>query len=616
LLAWPSALGAVLVTLLAPAGPVAGWVVLALAVVVEFGAGWPFLRNAARLVAHRAVNMDTLIALGTLAALAVTATQAVTGGVGHAHGVGSVAFADRLHPVMAPLIISVLVVGRWIESIARERATRVMRSLLALRPPAVCLVEAPGDIDGCWVAPETVPVGGLVRVRAGETIPLDGVVVSGCSAVDESMLTGEPFPRDRRAGDVVTGGTGNGAGVLVVKVTAAAVDSVLDTLQRVVDAAQRDKARLQRIADRVTQFFVPVVLILAALSLMGWWLASGRVLTGVLSAVAVLLVACPCAMGLAAPLATMVGLGRASAQGIVVRGGDALERLAGVGWVAFDKTGTLTERFARVREVAPVPGFDRDEVLRVAAAVEADGDHPIARAIRERVGSPPAATELRVLSGVGVAGVVGEHQVRVVTVRQVDLPATLVEAVEGFHRDGDTVVAVERDDTVIGAISIINPVRAEAAEAVRELHAMGLRSVILSGDGAVAVAAVGATLGVGEVHGELDPLDKAAVVRGLRGSGGVVMVGDGINDAAALASADVGAAVGGGVEAALGASDVALLGTDLRGVPAAVRIARATVNVIRENFGWAMGYNVSALPLAALGLLDPLIAPSRWACRA
>ncbi len=388
LVAWPLALAAAAVAVLGPENATAGWWVVALAAVAVLGCGAPFVLGALRLARHGALSMDSLIALGTTSALAVSVLEAAVFDGRHVHLGGGGTIAAALHGVMAPVIIAVLATGRWVETRARDRAGSAMHALLGLRPPVARLLAGPDDERGELVAPESVPVGALVRVGNAEPVPLDGVVVAGTSTVDESMLTGEAFPADRGPGQAVVGGTRNGDGVLVVRVTAVAQESVLARLQRMVEDAQRDKARLQRLADRVSAVFVPVVLAVAALAFLGrWWLA-GDAGAGLLSAVAVMLVACPCAMGLAAPIATMVGLGRASELGILVRSGDALERLAAVDLAVFDKTGTLTARTAVVAGVVAAPGCTGTRVLELAAAVEADADHPIARAITARVDVP------------------------------------------------------------------------------------------------------------------------------------------------------------------------------------------------------------------------------------
>ena len=613
LISWPLALTALVVAVAAPETATAGWTVLALAVVVEFAGGWPFLRDSARLLRHGATSMDTLIALGTLAALSVSAVEAIALGGRHVHLGGSGAFAARLHGVMAPLIVAILVTGRAIEARARARAARAMHSLLSLRPPSARVVSDAADESGELVAPESVPVGALLRVRPGEAVPLDGTVVAGWSPVDESMLTGEPLPVDRGPGDPVTGGTRNGHGALVVRVDTVAAESVLARLQRLVDDAQRDKAPLQRLADRISSVFVPVVLAGAALTFLVWWLVVGNAGQAVLSGLAVLLVACPCAMGLAAPVAMMVGCGRAAALGIFIRNGDVLERLAKVEAVVFDKTGTLTERHAVVTSVVAVPGTAPADILALAAAVEAESEHPIASAITSEaaasVGRVAPASDVRSLPGVGVSGTVDRSSVRVGRLVPGGLPPSLRSGVLERYDAGETVVAVDRDGETIGAITMTTPLRPEAGPAVHHLRAMGLSSSILSGDSAPAVRTVGATLGIADARSGLSPAGKMEAVAELRRvSGHLMMVGDGVNDAPALAAADVGCAIGSGSEAALANSDVALLGNDLHGVPAAVGVAGSTYAVIVQNFGWAMGYNVSAIPLAAFGLLDPLVA--------
>jgi heavy metal translocating P-type ATPase len=607
-LSWPLAIAALVVSLAAPETALAGWTVLILGIAVEIAGGWPFLRDSARLLRHGATSMDTLIALGTLAALAVSAVEAIALDGRHLHLGGSGAFAARLHGVMAPLIVSILVTGRAIEARARDRAARAMHSLLSLRPPTARVVTRVDDDGGELVAPESVPVGALVRVRPGEALPLDGTVVSGSSPVDESMLTGEPLPVDREPGDPVTGGTRNGSGVLVIRVSAVAAESVLARLQRLVEDAQRDKAPLQRVADRISSVFVPAVLMASAATFLIWWLAIGNLGKAVLSALAVLLVACPCAMGLAAPVAMMVGCGRAAAMGIFVRSGDVLERLAKIDGVVFDKTGTLTERHAEVTLVAATSGTSEEEVLSLAAAVEAESEHPIAAAITGAARPVAVATGFRSVPGSGVAGIVDGHRIEV-SRAAAGLPGPLEPVVAGCGERGETVVMVERDGETIGVIAVTTPLRPEAKPAVAHLLSMGLPSAILSGDSEPAVRTVATELCITDARSGLSPAGKVEALTAMRSSSRqVVMVGDGVNDAPALAAADVGCAIGSGSEAALANSDLALLGNDLQGVPAAIGVAGSTYSVIVQNFGWAMGYNISALPLAAVGLLDPLVA--------
>ena len=606
---WPLALAGLGVVVFAPEAPTTGWVVLALTLVVETVGGWPFLRNAARLARHRAANMDTLIAVGTLAAVAVTAAITISLDGRHVHiGRGGVLVAG-LHGVMAPLIIAILATGRTIEARARGRAAATMHSLLSLLPPTARLVTSVDDEDGTAVAPESVPVGALIRVRPGEAVPLDGEIVAGRSWLDESMLTGEPLPVERGPGDHVVGGTRNGDGPLAIRVSATASESVLSRLQAMVEDAQRDRAPLQRVADRISAVFVPAVLIGAAITFAGWWAVTGQVGKASLAALAVLLVACPCAMGLAAPVAVMVGTGRAATLGIFVRGGDAFERLARVDTIAFDKTGTLTLREATVSDVAIADGFDRGKVLSLAASVEAEVDHPIADAIRQVSVNRVGASEVRALPGTGVEGRVGEQHVSVTRVDQTALTARLSEAVGEWLGRGDTVVQIRIDGDVAGVVAVATPLRAEAPDAVARLHAMGIATTVLSGDSEAAVTAVSRSAGIDDARHGLRPEDKVTELQALRSAGlRVAMVGDGINDAPALAAAEIGCAIGSGSEAAVANSEVTLVSNDLIGVPNAIALARATNTTIMQNFGWAMGYNLAALPLAAVGLLDPVIA--------
>lgn len=612
-ISWGLAVAAFAIAIFGPQTPFAGWSVLVLAAAVELIGGWPFLKAAVRIARHGGTSMDTLIVVGTLAALAVSAVEAIALGGRHVHLGGGGAFAARLHGVMGPLIISILATGRAIEQQARQKAARAMHSLLGLRPPVARVVGTVDDEQGNLVPPESIPVGSLVRVRPQETIPLDGTVVSGHSDVDESMLTGEPFPVARGPEDSVTGGTRNGNTALVVRTDVIASESVLARLQRLVDEAQRGKAPLQRIADRVSSVFVPAVLIGSVVTFLCWWLIAGDFGKAVLSAIALLLVACPCAMGLATPVAMMVGTGRASALGILVRGGDVLEALARADVVVFDKTGTLTESSARVTAVFTKAGVSQDALIDLATAVEQESSHPIGVAIRAaRPVSSAHAEQVVELPGMGVRGLVDQKTVEVVRLGDDDLGefrSDTSSALAEHQARGETIVAVRRDGDVLGAISLSTPLRPEASTALAMLHSMHVRTAVLSGDGAPAVDAIAGELHIDDARSRMSAADKVAAIDSMIGSNKtVVMVGDGINDAPALAAASVGCAIGSGTDAALANSGVALMRNDLEGVPAALGLSRSTLAIIRQNLGWAMGYNISAIPLAAAGLLDPLIA--------
>ena len=410
---------------------------------------------------------------------------------------GRGAFAARLHGVMAPLIVAIVASGRAVEARARSRAADALHSLLALRPPWARVVRGPDDEVGELVAPESVPVGALVRVRAGESVPLDATVVVGYSSVDESMLTGEPLPVEKSPGDTVTGGTLNGNGVLVTRVDAIASESVLARLQRLVEEAQRDRPPIQAVADRISEVFVPVVLGASFLTFLIWWLVVGDVGTAVLSGVALLLVACPCAMGLAAPVAMMAGSGRASALGIFIRSGDALERLAHVDTVVFDKTGTLTERTATVSDVTPVAG----RRPRPTCSNWPPPSRPRATIPSPRPSATPAAgrlraTDVQATPGIGVTGTVDGVTVRVRRPDGVErCPTALSAAMEDRLARGETVVLVEREGTVVGCVAVTTPLRPEAVDVVARLQQSGLATTILSGDAAGAVATVAGQLG-------------------------------------------------------------------------------------------------------------------------
>ena len=578
---WPLALVALVVAVAAPETSAAGWTVLALAVTVELVGGWPFLRNAARLLRHGATNMDTLISLGTLAALAVIAVETIALGGRHIHlGGGSGAFAARLHGVMAPIIVSILATGRAVETRARARATDALHSLLSLRPPWARVVRGPEDEEGELVAPESVPIGALVRVRAGESVPLDATIVAGCSSVDESMLTGEPLPVEKSPGATVTGGTLNGNGVLVTRVDAIASESVLARLQRLVEEAQRDKPPIQAVADRISEVFVPVVLGASFLTFLIWWLVAGNLDTAVLSGVALLLVACPCAMGLAAPVAMMAGSGRASALGIYIRSGDALERLAHVDTVVFDKTGTLTERSATVSDVPGASGIAASDVLELAAAVEAESDHPVAAAIRGAAERPAPGHRRPVhprggrdRDGRGDDGAGAPPRRR-------GAPRRPADGHGGPPRPGGDGGA-GRARRCRGRVRGRHHAAAARGRAASSpvCRQSGLATTILSGDAAGAVATVAGQLGIVDAEGGLHPDGKLAAIGALRAAGHTtVMVGDGVNDAPALSAADVGCAIGSGSQVAVANSDVTLVGSDLWGVPGRHRHRRLDVH--------------------------------------
>jgi Cu+-exporting ATPase len=536
------------------------WLAFALATPVVFVAGWPFHRAAVRNLRHGAVTMDTLVSLGTLSAWTWS-----TAALLFAEG------ADTYFEV-AGVITTLILLGRFLESRARRRAGEAIRALADLSVPD----------RGIQVGEEFV-------VRPGERIPTDGIVIRGESAVDRSMLTGEPLPEDTVPGDEVVGATINVSGRLVVRATRIGADTTLAQIARLVAQAQTGKAPVQRLADRVSAIFVPVVMAISVATLAGWLLATGDPADAFTAAVAVLIIACPCALGLATPTALMVGTGRGAQLGILIRGPEVLERTRAVTTVILDKTGTVTEGRVRLVENGLAP-----EALRLAGAVEDASEHPIGRAVAEvaraRFGSLPPVEAFTNVAGRGVSGVVEGHRVEV---------------------DRGT---VSIDGVVAGRLSVVDTVKPTSAEAVAQLRALGLTPVLLTGDSEKAARRVAKEVGVERVVAGLLPGEKADEVRRLQESGEVVaMVGDGINDAPALATADLGLAIGTGTDIAVEASDLTLVSGDLRAAADAIRLSRRVLGTIKRNLFWAFAYNVAAIPLAVAGLLNPIVAAAAMA---
>jgi cation-transporting ATPase V/Cu+-exporting ATPase len=607
--AWPLALAVLVLSMTAMEVEWARWTSAALTVPVQFWVGWPFLHAAAVRARHLGANMDTLIAVGTLAAFGHSTYQLLWGEM----------HAD-LYFDTAAVIIAFLVLGRYFESRAKTRAAGAIRSLLELAPRDARVVGADGSER--TVPVDAVRTGDVVRIRPGEKIPVDGVVLSGSSAVDESMLSGESVPVDKAPGQDVTGATVNADGVLTVRATAVGADTALAHIVRVVEAAQASKAPVQRLADRIAGVFVPVVLVLALVTFAAWSL-TGDGTHGLEAAVAVLIIACPCALGLATPTAIMVGTGVGARLGVLIRGGEVLERSTKVDTVVFDKTGTLTRGEMAVTDVVVDDGTDDRELLALAAAVEHPSEHPIARAIvafaGERGVVPAPVEGFRAVAGLGVTATLGTSTVRAgrrsfLVDEGVDVPSELVAAADALEGQGRTVTVVARDRTARGLLAVADVLRDEAPMAVGALRRLGVDIVMLTGDNRRTAAAIAAQAGVDDVIAEVLPAGKAAAVRALQDDGHVVaMVGDGVNDAPALVQADLGVAIGGGTDVAIEASDITLMRPDVRGVETALRLSRRTFRTIQQNLGWAFAYNVAAIPLAALGLLNPIIAGATMA---
>jgi P-type Cu+ transporter len=582
---------------------------------VQVWAGGRFYRAAWRAGRHGAANMDTLIAIGTSAAWGYSVVVTLAPSFATSAGLEPAAYFDS-----STIIIGFVLLGRWLEARAKSQASGAIQRLLALEPPTARVVEGSTERD---VPLAAVQPGDLLRVRPGDRVPVDGRVVSGASAVDQSMLTGESMPIEVAPGDEAIGGTLNIAGSFVLRATRVGRDTALARIVDLVRQAQGSKAPIQRLADRVSEIFVPIVLVAAAITFVAWYaLGPEPRLTLALTAfVSVLIIACPCAMGLATPTAIMAGSGRGAEAGVLIRGGEALEAAHRVDTIVFDKTGTLTEGRPTVHGIHAVPGFDETAVLDLAGSLEAGSEHPAGEAIVERaraagVGTRPI-TDFRAIAGRGVEGNVDvDGQARRVLVGTRSLLTSegveLGEAageVAGAAQSGAGVALVAVDGRLAGWLTLRDRVKAEAAAAVAEARSAGIDVWLLSGDGRAVTESIAAEVGIApdRVLAEVLPEDKAAEVTRLRREGRVVaMVGDGINDAPALATADVGIAIGTGADVAIEAADVTLVGGDPRAVAAAIRLSRATMRVVRENLGWAFGYNVVLIPVA-MGVLYPVI---------
>jgi P-type Cu+ transporter len=584
------------------------WLSAALAAPVVAYGGWPFHRAAFTNLRHRAATMDTLISVGTLASFAWSVVALFTGA--------------ELYLEVAAGVTGFILAGRFFEARAKRRAGAALRALLELGAKDVAVLR--GDPEGEVRIPvDELAVGDRFVVRPGEKIATDGVVVDGTSAVDASMLTGESVPVEVGPGDAVAGATVNAGGRLVVRATRVGADTQLAQIARMVEQAQTGKAAVQRLADRISAVFVPVVLVLAAGTLGAWLVLGYGPAAAFAAAVAVLIIACPCALGLATPTALLVGTGRGAQLGILIKGPEVLESTRRVDTVVLDKTGTVTTGRMALTGVVPAAGVDEAQALRLAGAVEDAAQHPIAaavaRAARERFGQLPPVVRFATVDGLGVTGEVDGDAVvvgrpRLLAERGLTMPQDLDRAAATALSAGQTVVAVGWAGRARALLTVADTVKETSREAVAALRALGLRPVLLTGDNGRVAHAVAAQVGIDEVIAEVLPADKVDAVRRLQDQGRVVaMVGDGVNDAAALAQADLGLAMGTGTDAAIEAGDLTLVRGDLRVAADAIRLSRATLGTIKGNLFWAFAYNVAALPVAALGLLNPMIAGAAMA---
>ncbi|QPG72257.1 copper-translocating P-type ATPase [Mycolicibacterium mucogenicum DSM 44124] len=594
------------------------WVLTALALPVVTWAAWPFHRVALRNARNRAVSMETLISVGVSAA---TVWSLYTVFFGHhateATGIWqALVGSDAIYFEVAAGVTVFVLAGRYFEARAKSKAGSALRALAALSAKNVTILLADGT--EMVIPAEELAEQQKFVVRPGQTIAADGLVVEGSAAVDTSVMTGEAKPVRATPGSSVIGGTIVLDGRLIVEAAAVGADTQFAGMVRLVEEAQAQKAESQRLADRIASVFVPCVFAIAALTALGWTLAGAGPDKVFASALAVLVIACPCALGLATPTAMMVASGRGAQLGIFLKGHRSLEAIRAVDTVVFDKTGTLTTGHLAVTAVTAADGWESDDVLALAAAVESASEHAVAVAITTSAPEHAEVVDFQAVPGRGVVGTVGEREVRIGkpswAAGGAAVPAALAEARRGAESRGETVVFVAVDDELCGAIAVADAVRESAAGAIAALHERGLKTILLTGDNPAAAAAVGAAVGIDDVIADVLPDGKVDVIQQLRDRGRMVaMVGDGINDGPALACADLGLAIGRGTDVAIGAADIILVRDSLDSVPQALDLAKATMRTIQMNLVWAFGYNIAAIPVAAAGLLNPLIAGAAMA---
>jgi Cu+-exporting ATPase len=598
------------------------WAVLQLTTPVILWGAWPFHRAAWQNLKHATATMDTLVSLGTLTALLWSLYALFLGDAGMTgmtmsfELIPSDSGEEHIFLEVGAVVTAFLLAGRYFEARAKRRAGSALKALLELGAKDVAVLDADGTERRIPI--EQLAVGDRFVVRPGEKVATDGTVVEGTGAVDQSLLTGESVPVEKHPGDEVAGASVNVGGRLVIQATRVGNDTALAQIAKLVSDAQTGKAPVQRLADRISGGFVPVVIGLAFATL-GFWLGAGESLTfAITAAVAVLVIACPCALGLATPTALLVGTGRGAKLGLLIKGPEILESTRKVDTVVLDKTGTVTTGKMALVEVALGHGESREDVLRIAGALEDASEHPIAHAIarvaHEELGQLPAVEGFTNREGLGVEGVVDGHGVQVgrpslMSGWSLKIPAELAAAKAAAEQQGQTAVLAAWDGEVRAMLAVADTVKPTSAEAIASLRKLGLRPVLLTGDNETTARAVAAEVRIDEVIAEVLPADKADVVRRLQGEGRVVaMVGDGVNDAPALAQADLGVAIGTGTDVAIEASDLTLVTGDLRAAVDAIRLSRATLRTIKQNLAWAFGYNVAALPIAAAGLLNPALA--------
>ena len=580
---------------------------------VQFIGGWSFYVGAWNAIRARSINMDALIALGT--------------SIAYFYSVAVLFFPEVL-PVrveerdvyfeVSAVIIAFVLLGRYMEEIIKKRSSAAVRKLMDLRPALAHVIRDGVETD---IPAESIMVGEVVVVRPGERVPTDGEVIEGSSSIDESMLTGESMPVTKTAGAGLIGGTLNKSGLLRFKATRVGKDTALSQIIRLVEEAQASTAQVQRLADEVTRYFVPAVVIVAFLAFFGWWIA-GDFPQGLLAFIAVLIISCPCALGVATPAALMVGVGKGAEAGILIRGAEVLERARKLELVVFDKTGTLTRGEPNVTDVVPLEGTSEEEVLRFAAAAELGSEHPlgeaIVRAARHRGLGLSQPTAFEAIAGHGVSCTVDGRQVilgnrRLFTQQGIDT-GPVEEAMTGMEQQGKTAMLIGSEGRLVGVVAVADTLKPEAKEAVQALRAEGIEVVMLTGDNARTANAIAQELGIDRVIAEVLPGDKARIIKELQEKGRMVaMVGDGVNDAPALATADIGIAIGSGSDVAKETGGIILIKDDVREVVLAIRLSRATLRKIKQNLFWAFIYNSIGIPVAALVFLNPIIAAAAMA---
>lgn len=580
---------------------------------VQFIGGWSFYKGAWLALRTRSINMDFLIALGTSVAyfysvLVLFAPQWLPMQVGE----------RDVYFETSAVIIAFVLLGKYMEEIIKTKSSAAVRRLLDLKPALAHAVREGLEQD---IALEQVMVDELLVVRPGEKIPTDGTVLEGTSTVNESMLTGESMPREKSSGDVLTGGTLNQAGVLKMRATRVGADTALAQIIRMVEEAQTSTAKIQRIADQVTGYFVPAVVSVALLALVGWWI-SGNFAQGLMAFIAVLIISCPCALGVATPAALMVGVGKGADHGILIRGGEVLERAEKLTTIVFDKTGTITRGEPSVTDIMVLGSVDADALLALAAGVEMGSEHPLGRAIvgaaQQRALQIPAVADVSNSTGQGIAGRSGTQVLRLGNRRYFRAEGIEVAAAEqqlaAFEAEGKTALLVGREQELLGIIAVADTLKPEVPEAIRSLRARNIDVVLLTGDNTRTAQVIARQAGIERVLAEVLPEEKASVIRKLQAEHKIVaMVGDGVNDAPALATADIGIAIGSGSDVAKETGGIILIRNDVRDVTAAILLSQATMRKIKQNLFWAFFYNLIGVPIAALGLLNPMIAGAAMA---